>query len=71
MAHPKTITLGEIRGELQGLLALPDDTMVTFGNGDLTWYRIKNRGATVGPQTMQIAFNEVYSVVLAAGDESD
>lgn len=68
MAKTKTITLGEIRTELQALLAMPDETLVTFGSGDLSWYRIKNRGPQEGVQVMQIAFNEVYSVTASPDD---
>lgn len=62
MATPKVITLGELRSELLALLAMPDDTRVYFGAGDLSWHRLKNRGPRSGPQLMQIEFNEVYSV---------
>ncbi len=62
MTEPITITLGEIRKDLSDLLSMPDDTQVFFGAGDLTWYRIEDRGTKAGAQLMQMEFNEVYSV---------
>lgn len=62
-AHPKTITIGELRLlMLDQLNALPDDALVTFGAGDLSFCRVKDRGPMEGPPTMQIQFNELYTV---------
>lgn len=62
MKHPKTITLGELRRKLAPLLAMPDDTEVYFGAGDLSWHQLKPRGPIGGPGLMQIAFTETYSL---------
>lgn len=62
MDELKTITLGELRSELNSLLAMPDDTRVIFGNGSLTWDRLKNRGPSEGPQLMQMSFVEAFTV---------
>lgn len=60
----KTITIGELRVRLlDELNALPDDALVTFGSGDLSLYRPKDRGPINGPRVVQIEFNEVYRVV--------
>ncbi len=64
MESLKTITLGEIRQELLGLLARPDETRIFLGVGDLTWYRLKDRGPVEGPGLVQLEFNELYSVTL-------
>lgn len=68
MTHPKTITLGELRADLEALLALPDDTRVYFGVGDLSFNRIKSRGPVEGPAMEQFEFNEIYSVTLDLAD---
>lgn len=61
-AHPITITVGELRLALQDLLSRPDDARVYFGAGDLTFYRIKDRGPVGGPDLVQFAFGEIYTV---------
>ena len=62
----KTITVAELRTRLlDELNALPDDARVTFGSGDLSLYRAKDRGPVEGPRVVQIEFNEVYRVVAA------
>jgi hypothetical protein len=55
-------TLGELRTELQGLLAMPDDTQVTFGSGDLRFHRLKNRGPLEGPAVINFEFSTLYTV---------
>ena len=63
----KTITIGELRVLLLNELnSLPDDALVTFGSGDLSLYRCKDRGPINGPRMVQIEFNEVYRVVAEA-----
>jgi len=37
----KTITVGELRHELEKLLTYPDDTEIYFGSGNLTFQRLK------------------------------
>ena len=62
---PKTITIAQLRMELLNQLNTMDDNdEVYFGAGDLSLYRLKNRGATTGPKLLQIEFNEVYSVTV-------
>lgn len=62
---PKTITVAELRARLLDQLnALDDNDEVFFGVGDLSLYRLKNRGHTTGPKLLQIEFNEIYSVTL-------
>lgn len=66
MAKLKTITVGELRHDLTQLLEAPDDTEVYFGNGNLSYNRTKDRGPNDpnARRLIQIAFNEVYSVVV-------
>lgn len=47
----------------QLLRELKDDDQVTFGSGDLSLYRLKERGPIEGPRVVQIEFNEVYKVI--------
>lgn len=62
----KTITLGELRSELQSLLDMPNDTKVTFGAGDLSFRRMKDRGPIEGPAVMNMEFYEIYRVTMPA-----
>ena len=63
----KTITVGELRTRmLDELNSLPDDALVTFGAGDLSFIRLKNRGPIAGPAVMNVEFNEVYRVTMPA-----
>lgn len=66
MEKIKTITIGELRRKLEGLLALEDNAEVFFGGGDLSFYRIKNRSALDPAATplYQIEFNELYQVTM-------
>jgi len=60
----KTVTIGELRLTLLNELnAMDDADEVFFGSGDLSLYRLKDRGPKTGPILVQIEFNEVYSVV--------
>jgi hypothetical protein len=59
---PKHTTVGRLRPELVDLLAMSDDTLVYFGDGQITFNRIVNRGPNDGPALMQIEFNEIYVV---------
>ncbi|MCU7920009.1 MAG: hypothetical protein KZQ95_16880 [Candidatus Thiodiazotropha sp. (ex Epidulcina cf. delphinae)] len=62
----KTITLGELKQLcLDQLQALPDDTLITFGKGDFSFYRSRTsqyRDDKKTPQVVQIEFNEFYEV---------
>ncbi|GAB1389872.1 MAG: hypothetical protein AMXMBFR78_11420 [Rubrivivax sp.] len=63
MTRPKTITVGELRLLLLNELnQAPDHAEVFFGAGDLTLYRLKNRGAVGGPGLYQIELNELYTI---------
>ena len=63
MSQPITITIAELRLRLLDELAgLPDDTLVFFGQGDLSFYRLKNRGPVEGPALYQIEFDQAYAV---------
>lgn len=61
----KTITLGELRADLEWTKDLPDDTQVTFGSGDLSYVRAKTRLYRPDNQTpaiINIEFGELYEV---------
>lgn len=61
----KTITLGELKADLQWIRGLPDDTQVTFGSGDLSYVRAKTRLYRPDNQTpaiINIEFGELYEV---------
>jgi hypothetical protein len=66
----KAVTLSELRSELTRLLSMPDDTLVYFGAGDLTWVRFKGRGEMDGRQLMQVEFEEVYRVTGSFDDDA-
>lgn len=57
-----SITLDHLRSELRQLDGLPGDTLVTFGHGDLVFYRIKNRGPVTGTQVFNVEFSTLYRV---------
>lgn len=58
-ARPQRFSsIGELRAALAALLAMPDDTHVYFGDGQLSFNRVVRHGDRV----MQIEFNEIYSV---------
>ena len=44
------------------LRELKDTDEVTFGSGDLSLYRPKERGPVDGPRVVQIEFNETYTI---------
>ena len=70
MHPPKTITVGELRRLLlPHLNALPDDAEVYFGAGDLSFYRVKDRGPIGCPALLQIEFNQVYTVTVDPDDD--
>lgn len=62
MTPPITHTVGQLRADLRYLLSLPDEALVTFGAGDLSFNRLKQRGPVDGPALVQVEFNEVYTV---------
>jgi hypothetical protein len=46
----------------QLLRELKDNDQVTFGSGDLSLYRLKDRSPINGPRIVQIEFNETYTI---------
>lgn len=60
---PKTISGAEFKLRfLDPCKNINDDDEVFFGAGDLSLYRLKERGPVSGPRLVQIEFNEIYSV---------
>lgn len=63
---PYTMPVSEFKRRIADYLKyLPDDAQVYFGQGDLSFYRMKNRGYypdTDTPRLVQIEFNQVYDV---------
>ncbi len=61
----KTISGAELKRLLQDFInTLEDDAQVSFGSGDLTLYRVKERGPVEGPRMVQIEFNQAYAVTM-------
>ncbi len=61
----KTISGAELKLLLQDFInTLEDDAQVSFGSGDLTLYRVKERGPVDGPRMVQIEFNQAYTVTM-------
>lgn len=61
--HEKTITIAELRVRLLNELnAMHDDDEVSFGGGQLSLYRPKDRGPIEGRRIVDIEFNEVFKV---------
>lgn len=70
MSKPKTMSGAEFRMHFTPLLqSLSDEDEVFFGGGDISFYRIKERGPVSGPRLVQVEFNEVISVVAAPTEE--
>jgi hypothetical protein len=64
---PKTMTGADVKALLlPELQSLEDDDLLYFGNGNLSLYRLKERGPVEGPRMLQVEFNEVYEVVIDA-----
>lgn len=66
MTKPYTMTVREFKDRIVDQIKnLPDDSEIFFGSGDLSFYRVKNRGY-IGdsdmPRLVQIEFNQVYVV---------
>lgn len=65
MNKPKTMTGAEFKMYFAPLLeSLRDEDEVFFGSGDISFYRIKERGPATGPRLVQVEFNEVISVAV-------
>lgn len=59
----KTISGAELKLLLQDFInTLEDDAKVSFGSGDLTLYRVKDRGVVDGVRMVQIEFDQAYKV---------
>lgn len=67
----KVMPLSVLRAHLKPLLAMPDDTLISFGTGDLSLTRIKNRGPYMGSTLEQFEFNEIYTVPPLVPAEDD
>ena len=65
MTDLKTMTLAQLREEVAFYSDLPGDTLVTFGEGDLSFNRIEPRLFSDDnrvPILLSVEFNEVYKV---------
>ncbi len=59
----KTITVAELRAQLLNQLnSLADEDLVTFGGGQLSLHRVKDRGPVTGRKIIDVEFNEVFVV---------
>ncbi|MET3134986.1 hypothetical protein AAKU55_005289 [Oxalobacteraceae bacterium GrIS 1.11] len=73
MIKPKTITLGELKQQLAWLWDLADETEVSFGAGDLNFYRAKTRlyqPDDKTPAIVNIEFNQLYEVTMDPDDNA-
>ncbi|MFM0022161.1 hypothetical protein [Paraburkholderia azotifigens] len=66
MTSPYKMTVGEFKRRIADYVKdLPDDAEIYFGQGDLSFYRMKNRSyfeSSDTPNLVQIEFNQVYEV---------
>lgn len=70
MSIPKTMSGAEFKMYFAPLLqSLRDEDEVFFASGDISFYRIKERGPAAGPRLVQVEFNEVISVAAEPQDE--
>ena len=61
------ITIAELKIRLLNELnAMDDNDEVTFGGGQLSLYRLKDRGPSTGTRMVDIEFNEVFTVTVGA-----
>jgi len=64
MANEKMMTGEDFKHFFAPLIEdLKDTDLVYFGNADLTFSRIKERGPIEGPRMVQIEFGEIYKVI--------
>lgn len=73
MTKLKTITLGDLKDKLEWMKDLPDDTEITFGNGDLSFSRPKTRlyrPDNKTPAIINIEFGELYEITHDFDSES-
>lgn|GEM_PF-2377585 len=65
MSKPKTISLGELKQQLEWVWNLADETEIYFGAGDLSFTRAKTRQYKADDKTpalVNIEFNQTYNV---------
>ena len=61
----KTITLGTLKKEMEWMWNAPDNTLITFGGGDLSLLKVKGRKYREDaetPEVVQFEFSELYSI---------
>ena len=64
MSNENMMSGAEFKAEFAELVRnLKDTDLVYFGNADLSFFRLKERGPLAGPRMVQIAFNEPYNVI--------
>lgn len=64
MSNENMMSGAEFKAEFAELVRnLKDTDLVYFGNADLSFFRLKERGPREGPRMVQIAFNEPYNVI--------
>lgn len=68
----KTITVAELKHTLHSLLAMPDNTLVYLGAGDLTVVRTKTRqhATADSPAIVSIELVEEYEVTYTPGEDA-
>lgn len=62
----KTITLGELKTRLNWMRGLSDDTLITFGTGNLSFSDAKptlHPSENSPPSIVNIEFGELYEVI--------
>ena len=64
MSETKYLSGAEFKLHFQDLLAsLKDDDQITFGSGNLSFFRLNENGPAAGPRVVQVEFNELYKVI--------
>lgn len=61
----KTISLDDLKAQLEWMKDLPGDTQITFGQGNLSFVRAKTRLYRADNQTpaiVNIEFEELYEI---------
>lgn len=66
MKNPKVMSGAEFKMHFKPLVdSLKDEDEVFFGSGDISFYRLKERGsASAAARLVQVEFNEVVSAVV-------
>ena len=64
MSEEKFMSGMEFRARFAHLVqTIKDEDLVYFGNADLTFSRLKERGPKEGPRMVQIEFGQMYNVI--------